>query len=65
MDPKLKNPITKDSNISNQGKSSKSSDSSKSQKFKYMLFVWNGKNAGATIKAQTLTKGYALDEYLQ
>ena len=30
-----------------------------------MLFVWNGKNSGATVKAQTLTKGYALDEYLQ
>ena len=30
-----------------------------------MLFVWNGKNTGATVKAQTLTKGYALDEYLQ
>lgn len=29
-----------------------------------MLFVWNGKNAGATVKAQTLTKGYALDSYL-
>jgi len=34
-------------------------------KYKYMLFVWNGKSAGATVKAQTLTKGYALDEYLQ
>ena len=30
-----------------------------------MLFVWNGKNAGVNVKAQTLTKGYALDEYLQ
>lgn len=29
-----------------------------------MLFVWNGKNAGAIVKAQTLTKGYNLDEYL-
>lgn len=35
------------------------------QKYKYMLFVWNGKNTGATVKSQTLTKGYALDEYLQ
>ena len=35
------------------------------QKYKYMLFVWNGKNAGASVKSQTLTKGYALDEYLQ
>jgi len=30
-----------------------------------MLFAWNGKSAGATVKAQTLTKGYALDEFLQ
>ena len=30
-----------------------------------MLFVWNGKNSGASVKSQTLTKGYALDEYLQ
>lgn len=30
-----------------------------------MLFVWNGKSAGASVKSQTLTKGYALDEYLQ
>ena len=29
-----------------------------------MLFVWNGKQASATIKSQTLTKGYALDKYL-
>ena len=33
-------------------------------KYKYMLFVWNGKSASATIKSQTLTKGYALDKYL-
>ena len=43
----------------------KSNDSGRGQKYKYMLFVWNGKNSGATVKAQTLTKGYALDEYLQ
>ena len=30
-----------------------------------MLFVWNGNNSGASVKSQTLTKGYALDEYLQ
>ena len=29
-----------------------------------MLFVWNGKNAGAMVKAQALTKGYELDELL-
>lgn len=42
-----------------------SNNSADNQKYKYMLFVWNGKNAGATVKAQTLTKGYALDEYLR
>ena len=53
-------------NNSNQGKQSSNSKNSsdKSQKYKYMLFVWNGKNTGATVKAQTLPKGYALDEYL-
>ena len=30
-----------------------------------MLFVWSGKQASAQIKAQTLTKGYALDDYLK
>ena len=29
-----------------------------------MLYIWNGKNAQLVVKAQTLTKGYALDEYL-
>ena len=29
----------------------KSSDSGRGQKYKYMLFVWNGKNSGATVKA--------------
>lgn len=36
-----------------------------SQKYNYMLFVWNGKNTSASVKSQTLTKGYALDEYLE
>lgn len=27
----------------------------------YMLFVWNGKNAGALLKAYALTKGFELD----
>lgn len=44
---------------------SNKSESSDTQKYKYMLFVWNGKNSGASVKSQTLTKGYALDEYLQ
>jgi hypothetical protein len=29
-----------------------------------MIFVWNGKNAGAMVKATTLTKGYELDTLL-
>ena len=36
-----------------------------SQKYNYMLFVWNGKSTSASVKSQTLTKGYALDEYLE
>jgi hypothetical protein len=29
-----------------------------------MIFVWNGKNAGAMVKAMTITKGYELDGLL-
>lgn len=29
-----------------------------------MLYIWNGKHAQQAVKAQTLTKGYILDEYL-
>lgn len=29
-----------------------------------MIFVWNGKNAGAMLKALALTKGYELDTLL-
>lgn len=29
-----------------------------------MLFVWNGKNANALVKALALTKGYELDSLL-
>ena len=29
-----------------------------------MIYVWSGKQASANIKAQTLTKGYALQNYL-
>lgn len=29
-----------------------------------MIFVWNGKNASAMIKANALTKGYELDNLL-
>lgn len=50
---------------SKNGSNSGSSKDSSGQKYKYMLFVWNGKNSGASVKSQTLTKGYALDEYLQ
>jgi hypothetical protein len=29
-----------------------------------MIFVWNGKNSSATVKAMALTKGYELDGLL-
>ena len=29
-----------------------------------MLFVWNGKEADRVVKAEALTKGYALDSVL-
>lgn len=29
-----------------------------------MIFVWNGKNAGAMVKASALTRGYELDTLL-
>jgi len=29
-----------------------------------MIFVWNGKSAGAMTKAMALTKGYELDSLL-
>jgi hypothetical protein len=34
------------------------------QQFKYMIFVWNGKQAGAMVKAMTISKGYELDSLL-
>lgn len=34
------------------------------QKFKYMIFVWNGKKAGAMVKAMAISKGYELDGLL-
>lgn len=34
------------------------------QQFKYMIFVWNGKQAGPLVKAMALTKGYELDNLL-
>jgi len=37
---------------------------SKASQFKYMIFVWNGKSAGAMLKALALTKGYELDTLL-
>jgi len=40
------------------------SASSPSQ-YKYLLFVWNGKNASSQVKSQALSKGYALDDYLK
>ena len=32
--------------------------------FKYMIFVWNGKQANAMVKASAMTKGYELDDLL-
>jgi hypothetical protein len=32
--------------------------------FKYMIFVWNGKQAGAMVKATAISKGYELDGLL-
>lgn len=29
-----------------------------------MIFVWNGKQASAIVKAMTITKGYELDDLL-
>ncbi len=29
-----------------------------------MIFVWNGKQAGALVKASAITKGYELDDLL-
>jgi hypothetical protein len=29
-----------------------------------MIFVWNGKQASALVKAMALTKGYELDDLL-
>ena len=29
-----------------------------------MIFVWNGKQAGAMVKAQAISKGYELDSLL-
>lgn len=40
------------------------SKSGSSQQFKYMIFVWNGKQAGAMVKAQAISKGYELDSLL-
>lgn len=42
----------------------KSGGSTTTQQFKYMIFVWNGKQAGALVKATALTKGYELDDLL-
>ena len=32
--------------------------------FKYMIMVWNGKQANAMVKASAMTKGYELDDLL-
>jgi len=53
--------------LSRRRQASKSQEESKEdppQQFNYMIFVWNGKSASAVVKAQTLTKGYELDDLL-
>lgn len=39
-------------------------ETSKSRNFKYMLFVWNGREANALLKASALTRGFELDTLL-
>jgi len=36
-------------------------DATDNNEFKYMIFVWNGKEAPPLVKATTVTKGYELD----
>jgi len=36
----------------------------KDTKYKYMLFLWNGKNSSSLVKALAITKGYELDALL-
>ena len=62
---KKQNSKVSSKNSKNGSNSNSSGKDTMGQRYKYMLFVWNGKNAGASVKSQTLTKGYALDEYLQ
>ena len=37
---------------------------SKNREYKYMLFVWNGKEADALLKASALSRGFELDSLL-
>lgn len=46
-----------------EGEATEESKEPKSQ-FKYMIFVWNGKQAGAMVKATAISKGYELDGLL-
>lgn len=36
----------------------------KNREYKYMLFVWNGKQAGSLLKAKALSRGFELDTLL-
>lgn len=40
------------------------SGGSDTNSYKYVMFNWSGKSASQPVKAESLTKGYALDEYL-
>ena len=51
--------------ISSQASQANSGGSDGAQAYRFILFVWSGKNASAPVKALTLTKAYALDEYLK
>ena len=44
------------------GDSTRQQDSN--SEFKYMVFVWNGKQANAMVKASAMTKGYELDDLI-
>lgn len=51
--------------ISSQASQANSGGSDGAQTYRFILFVWGGKNASAPVKALTLTKAYALDDYLK
>lgn len=40
------------------------SGGSDTNSYKFVMFIWSGKSASQQVKAESLTKGYQLDEYL-